>query len=724
MKLPCFELCIVPSLLWCSLLLLIPGVANGATLRDLLLADDSLSLFRGCLSALRLLEDELDDTDRTYTIFAPTNKAMQESRFFQLYMSSMDQTVPRWKHHLDPAVRNHMVENEAMTEAQIFDGSKNHIFSMEDSLVVHALNGDTLGLIGGARIEAADLRADNGILHVIDKVMPADFFAHSFEELERQQEFGPDWLDRVSLQTIVDFNNARRVYTSLVEEGQTMVGCRIRALNRIGLFYLPKTLNRSPEIKFGEFLNASNREQTVHDMIEYSLIHKNYYRIDLPDHYIEWVMASNGCSHILVSKSSTGRLCFNDGCQVADPKPREFLANNGYGYVVDKCIVCSGAAMLLEYAAVYSPYSLKDAAQFWESSEWNLRNLSMSVGDGRPVTIFAAIDAAFDVFASDDRARLSTDKWKVHQLNFLRHNMLQGVYMEDDFVELWYNNSGKEYNITALSGENITFDYDEERKKVMVEGGDLWFSNIKGIDGYLHLIAALPVPKSVTHYVYDLGASWEDYTTQITLIDTVFLKQDLRRLAPITGLFAHNDDWANKVIELEDISKAVLENHIFAELWWCSTLRDMVGQDLESHNGQTWTVSVNETTNMPCFDTVAVFGGPIRRSCITECDILARNGVVHKVDKVLFFEVPRTAGPQVAKIPTYRHPSAPTFYKPPAVPLNGWYLPRPTFYGKSNPAYFAAGDEGYEDLSASTRAAAYGWSTLIVAGTMLFYVLV
>ena len=212
----------------------------------------------------------------------------------------------------------------------------------------------------------------------------------------------------------------------------------------------------------------------------------------------------------------------------------------------------------------------------------------------------------------------------------------------------------------------------------------------------------LPVPKSVTHSAYDLASEWEDYTTQVTLIDTVFLKHDMKRLLPITCLFAPNDDWANKVVEVDDISKSVLENMIFAELQWCDTLREMAGERLESHNGQTWKITVNETTNMPCFDTEQVFGGPIRRSCITKCDMLVRNGIVHQIDKVLFFEVPETVGPQPPSIPTARNPSTPTWWQSPSSPTISWELPRPTFYGPINPAYAAKGEEGHGVQSGAT----------------------
>ena len=211
----------------------------------------------------------------------------------------------------------------------------------------------------------------------------------------------------------------------------------------------------------------------------------------------------------------------------------------------------------------------------------------------------------------------------------------------------------------------------------------------------------------MTHSVYDIANEWFNYTTQIELIDTVFLKHDLKRLIPITGCFAHNDDWANKVIELEDISKSVLENMIFAELQWCDTLRVKArrGEYVESHNGQTWKVTLNETTNMPCFDTAQVFGGPIQRSCVTKCDILARNGIVHQIDRVMFFGIPETVGPQPPSIPTMRNPSAPNFWSPPTTPTISWNLSRPTFYGAINPAYAAKGEEGHGVKSGATLTA-------------------
>lgn len=706
------------SMLWMllSMMMMMVSVSGQQTLREVLMDNINLSLFRTILSQLGILEEELDDPNRVLTLFVPTNQAIEENAFLSMYMTGVENDPPTWHEHLEQSMRQHMVENVALTTEQLFDGSKTSLFTMADPVEVQK----SFKTIAGAQIESGNLEASNGIIHVIDRVLEPEFYDHSFRQLELQEELGEDWLGRVSYSTIVDFVKGRSQLEKLIPSGQTFIACRTRALNRIGLFYLPKTLNRSPEIKFGEFLNASYTQETTQNLIQYSLPHQNFYRRDLPRGYVEWIMSPNNCSHMVVTVSESGTLCFNDGCVVSTPKPREWLANNGVGFIVDKCVVCSGVAMLLNYAAVFvEALNLEDASQFWETSEWNLRNVSMSTGNGSKVTVFAAIDNAYNVFNPEDVTRISTDKWKNHQWNFLNHQTLQGEYYAKDFIRLWEENLGKPYNLTALSGENITFDYDEERNMVLIQDGDFIQTDIKGVDGLMHITEALPLPKSVTHSVYDMAVMelGENYTTQVTLIDTVFLKHDLKRLSPITAIFAPNEAWADKVIEVDDISKSVLENMIFADLQWCATLRKMVGKRVESHNGQTWEISVNKTTNMPCFNMEAVFGGPVRQSCITKCDILVRNGLVHLIDEALFFEVPETVGPQPPSIPTMRNPNAPSFWKTPTSPTISWELPRPTFYGPINPAYAAVGQEGHGVQSAGYALSPYSnrgllWSTI------------
>ena len=136
----------------------------------------------------------------------------------------------------------------------------------------------------------------------------------------------------------------------------------------------------------------------------------------------------------------------------------------------------------------------------------------------------------------------------------------------------------------------------------------------------------------------------------------------MRRLLPLTAFFAPNEAFEGKVFELTEISGTVLENHIFKELLWCEKLVGMAGQRVESHNGRTWLISVNEA-GFPCFDTIEVFGGASQKACVVECDILARNGIVHELDTALVFETAETRppSPPIAPVaPIYQQPRPPT----------------------------------------------------------------
>ena len=183
----------------------------------------------------------------------------------------------------------------------------------------------------------------------------------------------------------------------------------------------------------------------------------------------------------------------------------------------------------------------------------------------------------------------------------------------------------------------------------------------------VHFTNEAPKPRSITHTVYDIAEELDRYRIHISYIDALFLREDMKRLLPLTVFYAPNEAFEGKVFQITEISETLLENHIFKELLWCEKLVGMAGQRVESHNGQTWLVSVNEKTGMPCFDTIEVFGGAAEKACITVCDILARNGIVHELDTVLVYEVAETRppSPPIAPIaPVYQQPSTPLFPRP------------------------------------------------------------
>jgi hypothetical protein len=200
----------------------------------------------------------------------------------------------------------------------------------------------------------------------------------------------------------------------------------------------------------------------------------------------------------------------------------------------------------------------------------------------------------------------------------------------------------------------------------------------------MHFVTILPVPRSVTHTVYDFANEDPNYSGQIGLIDSVFLTQNMKRLLPLTAMYAPNEKWDNIKIAMADISKVMLENHLIENLAWCKDLVAAEGTKVDTLNGQLWEVSVNED-GKPCFES-KIPGGPSFKSCVVVCDILARNGIVHYLDNVMVFETPETFAPRGPSVPTFSRPSVPTYFNDPS-PSNANGLARPTFFGPTSPAY-------------------------------------
>lgn len=143
--------------------------------------------------------------------------------------------------------------------------------------------------------------------------------------------------------------------------------------------------------------------------------------------------------------------------------------------------------MLTEYASEFTRNNMKDIAQYFTASEWNRRNLSMSVGDGGPITLFAPVNTGWGKVTGFDTTRLSTDMWKPHMWDMLRHMLVQGNYTEKELRQMVIDNKGP-YNITTLAGQHILLDIDKERDKLLVDDGEVFYSDIHGVDGYVLLL--------------------------------------------------------------------------------------------------------------------------------------------------------------------------------------------------------------------------------------------
>ena len=338
------------------------------------------------------------------------------------------------------------------------------------------------------------------------------------------------------------------------------------------------------------------------------------------------------------------------------------------GYVIDKCQVCNGVAMLTSVAAEYTTYNLRETAQFFGASEWILRDLRLSVGDGSNMTLFAALSTGWNFFNLEDMTRLAGDEWKPHQLDLLSHMLVQGAFTHEA-LQLRFNTEGP-YNLTTLANQTLAIDFDASKSAITVNGAEVIFGDLQGVDGYVHFITKVPLPRSVTYTVYDIAKEDPQFSTHISYIDTVALGPDMKRLLPLTTFFAPNEAFEGKVTKIEDIADALLKNHIFEKLLWCDTILEMVGSSITSLNDRSWNITKG-SDGLPCFDTYADADGTMKRACIKKCDILGRNGIVHELDDIMLFNPsetrpPSTFGDNFPGGDLAVAPSAPTIFQRPS----------------------------------------------------------
>ena len=178
----------------------------------------------------------------------------------------------------------------------------------------------------------------------------------------------------------------------------------------------------------------------------------------------------------------------------------------------------------------------------------------------------------------------------------------------------------------------------------------------------MHLSEHIPQPKSLTMSLFELAKNMVPVVgAHFSLIEKAPPLQwtlDLTSAdAPQTALFVVNEIWPGLEIKRENLTEALAENHIFDDMYSCERLTSLVGGTIDSINGIAWSISVN-SAGFPCFTSTTQPGDALT-ACVAECDILAKNGILHKMELPL-----ADPGVIVVKAPT----GAPTVADNPDAP--------------------------------------------------------
>jgi uncharacterized surface protein with fasciclin (FAS1) repeats len=254
------------------------------TLRSVIEDQSNLISFRKSLMATELMETVLGNLTANLTVFAPSDDAIKASDIWTRYL----QDSTKWKTNLRHTVTNHFVDG-MMSATEVYEAAIGSIESWEDMLE----NNPDYYTIENAKIEKT-FKTANGYLHITDGVFRPKFFDVTLADMDNMPELGSDQEAerRLALTDVVDFLDVRDRYSQLMPEGMTHIACRIRAFNRME-DYLTQTINDSPNVKYGELMNASFKDESIYNFVEYSIINKVYDSDSIQHGYEELIMSQN-----------------------------------------------------------------------------------------------------------------------------------------------------------------------------------------------------------------------------------------------------------------------------------------------------------------------------------------------------------------------------------------------------------------------------------------------
>lgn len=264
------------------------------------------------------------------------------------------------------------------------------------------------------------------------------------------------------------------------------------------------------------------------------------------------------------------------------------------------------------------------------------------------LTTFCPTREAFSFFNNEDFQRLLEPIWYRHSCEFLfNHITIPALTRE----ELAAQAPGQ---ITMLNGATYQLRKSGEvpRLKNGNEEGRSQFGDLIALDGYLHTLDTVITPTAVTRSVYDQSNSNPEFSLLVENIDFVDLTDLVDRDLPLTMLAP--DNRAFRRIEFGTLEGGeIIKRHIFRGLFFCDVLANMT--EVSAVNGIVHGIEVRENESL-------WVGG----ANIYQCDILARNGVLHHIDRVIG-EPYDTVSPTISPAPTIT-PSPTTSYAPTGAP--------------------------------------------------------
>lgn len=295
------------------------------------------------------------------------------------------------------------------------------------------------------------------------------------------------------------------------------------------------------------------------------------------------------------------------------------------------------------------PPSIRHFTDFtWRSTDWDTSDCvklfinTLTHSDriaeelGTKLTMFCPSREAFASFNQNDWGRLLEPIWIRHAKEFLLNMITEGAHTRAELI------AKAPSTITMLNGKT----YDLRRtgdavriKNTAREQARSYVGDLLATDGYLHMTDKVITPTAVSRSVYDQSMDNPDFQLVVLNIDFVDMQNMIDQDIPITFMAPYDKAWWRvrfPTLEGEEIIK----RHLFRGLLFCDVIANQT--TVTAVNGEIHSVELRGEKGENVF-----VGGAF----IYNCDILARNGVLHHVDRVIGLDYD-TEPPSISPSPT------------------------------------------------------------------------
>lgn len=602
-------------MMWLSLYALHSSVlvAGLSTNNVVLSTDGRLSTFK------RFLDQAGISPTIAKTTIGPSIGAWESFRLNDTVRFQQWTTEPEWFVHFKDLMEWHMITEDNYTYVEIFDGRRWQMENPQGMITVDQKFQMIDNVYGEDWVEA-DILTVEGVVHVVGTVMLPPYFGYDMiTQLlnSRQEKFSFSTMANLALHTGLD----ERI-NAAYEKGITFLVPPNRRFNRAEID-VPKLLQK-------EMFNYT-RDFVLCHMIKDNWHVAQIFAINEKTGVDQFLVKSELGTHMWIT-STEDKIRFQSQELLLPDQPTP----NGIFHGLDYPLFPPYITDFSFFTPISTDVDTSDCFRFFAQCQLSSEDIADIFNT--TLTVFCPTRQAFASFNNEDFNRLLSPDWYRHACEFLLNHITAGDFTRNELVHQ------APRRITMLNGQTYNLRKSGDRPRIQNGGeeGKSEFGDLIALDGYLHTLDTPITPTAVSNNIYD----WIQFNPDTRLfkvnIDFVDLTDYISKDYPLTVLAP--DNAAFRRVEYDTLDGGpIMKRHIMRGLFFCDVLAN-----------QTEVVTVEgEVLDVEVVDEQLWVGG----AKVYNCDILAHNGVLHHIDRVigLDFDSPaptQSPAPTITSAPT------------------------------------------------------------------------